>query len=419
MTIEEARKVMWLGNNYRPMGELFDEGHLTRRRLEWAIVKAYDLKIRQAAQVFLDLLDRQRSEKTRQNKPSEPVPVPLSMSIEEARTISWPFRPYEGYPMGDLVDAQQLSLKDLGYAIENAWDNRVRDAAMTMMLWRLNQVVESPVKTNGIAQIISGGRSFSERRQAENFIYMGAIPGLLIGGAIAVLFQQIFSGQVNSVINNATSSPSGVQGLLIAIMVMLVVLTPILLAGFVILNRITDRLIKQINKHRKGEEGEDRVVTIIGQVLDGNWYIFRNLTIPGRDKTDLDVVLVGPPGVWVLEVKNFTTEHRNIGEHWEYRAGNRWKLESASPSRQAKKNASVLSSFLKADSIQQWIEPTVVWANPDCPLTVENPIVPVWGLERLPDELGNIWGSKTIAEDKRQKIVAKLSSLCKKDENTR
>ena len=36
MSLEEARSVMWLRNNHRPLGELLDEGFLDQRRLEWA-----------------------------------------------------------------------------------------------------------------------------------------------------------------------------------------------------------------------------------------------------------------------------------------------------------------------------------------------------------------------------------------------
>ncbi len=34
MDIEEARKVLWLKNNHRPLGELIDEGCLMKENLE-------------------------------------------------------------------------------------------------------------------------------------------------------------------------------------------------------------------------------------------------------------------------------------------------------------------------------------------------------------------------------------------------
>ena len=40
--IEEARKVLWLKSNPRPLEELAGEGYLTRDRLEWATRWAYN-----------------------------------------------------------------------------------------------------------------------------------------------------------------------------------------------------------------------------------------------------------------------------------------------------------------------------------------------------------------------------------------
>jgi len=36
MDLKDARKVLWLKRNPRPLGELLDEGYLTKDRLEWA-----------------------------------------------------------------------------------------------------------------------------------------------------------------------------------------------------------------------------------------------------------------------------------------------------------------------------------------------------------------------------------------------
>ena len=78
-----------------------------------------------------------------------------------------------------------------------------------------------------------------------------------------------------------------------------------------------------------------------------------------RNKGDLDIILVGPPGVWVLEVKNLKGEYRNIGETWEYRHGKKWKLVKGNPSRQALNNAFRLKNFLMADNLKLFVNPVV------------------------------------------------------------
>ena len=123
-------------------------------------------------------------------------------------------------------------------------------------------------------------------------------------------------------------------------------------------------------------------------------------------------MLVGPPGVWVLEVENFSGKYRNIGEKWECCIGMHWNPYRKSPSRQAKTNAGRLGNFLKADGIQQWVIPVIVWANPEGSLTVENPSVAVWRLDHLPEELGNIWQEEKVKKENQDRIAGKLTKLC-------
>jgi hypothetical protein len=178
--------------------------------------------------------------------------------------------------------------------------------------------------------------------------------------------------------------------------------------------QIDRRLQRHIDQARRGQEGEDRVLEVILQALDGNWKVFRNVSVPGMKRSDIDVILVGPPGVWALEVKNLKGEYRNIGDTWEIRHGKDWRSSKSQPSQEARAHAANLGGFLKADGIHVFANPAVVWANPESALVVDNPSVAVWTLERLPDELGNIWYSKQIPEAARAKIVDKLTRQCEK-----
>jgi hypothetical protein len=182
--------------------------------------------------------------------------------------------------------------------------------------------------------------------------------------------------------------------------------------AFAAFDQVMNHLDLRIARYRQGQEGEEAVLESILQTLDGNWHLFRNITLPGFKKTDIDVVLVGPPGVWVLEVKPLAGEYRNIGDRWEYKAGNRWRVSRANPSRQARRSAISLARFLKADNIRQWVSEVVVWTNQQSPLSVENPTNSVWLLDRLPDELGNLWDGAPIPAVTRTQIVEKLTKLC-------
>jgi hypothetical protein len=417
---------MWLRVNHKTLGELLDDGYLTRGRLEWAATKAFNPRLRQAAQILLNPRAASQAEATPHSPASTVVPeearapIHLPVSIKQARAVVWPFSPFKGEPMGALVDSRQLSLKDLGYAAEVAWDDRVRKASSTLMLLRLSQAVQEPAPSAGFLRVISGGRSYAERQQFR----LTLIQGLTIGAGlsagvfflVATIVRQASRPAGSRTLSEVASSPSGLLALLI--------IAPLALGAGFLLSRLfewvfLDRLDKKVENHRRGQKGEELTTDVIRQVLDGNWTLFRNIVLPGRNRADLDIVLVGPPGVWVLEVKNLVGQYRNIGEQWEYRAGRRWHRAMANPSRQARSNAIRLAEFLRADGIRQWITAAVVWANQESPVAVENPMVAVWMLNRLSDELGNVWHGQELSEAKRKQVVEKLAKLCQNKGNKR
>ena len=419
MSLEEARSVRWFRSYNRPIGELLDEGRINQDNLEWAAQNAYDPRIKQASTVILDWM-KQATQTSKGNQPPvsqpESTPIPateVGMTIEQARATLWPFREFRGQPMGPLVDTRQLTLKDLVYAIDNAWDERVRRAAILLMAVRLNQAVKEPAPPTGPLKVLSGGRSFAERRQ----LFLSLIQGVVVGVVLTLITDLLVRSMVASLTPHPTkplgeilASPAGV----IALIILIVFVVGMIWLFNYLFNWIVRRLDKQIDNYRKGQEGEERAIEAMRQNLDGNWTLFRNVTLPGRNKADIDGVLVGPPGIWTLEVKMFSNEHRNIGEHWERRAGNKWKLMKKSPSRQAQDSAVRLANFFKADGIKQWVTPAVVWANRASRLTVENPSVAVWTIDRLSEELGNVWQGRAVAELDRARIIEKLTALCEK-----
>jgi hypothetical protein len=418
MNIEEARKVLWLKTNPRPLGELLDEGLLTKENLEWAAQWAYNIKLKEAAQVLLEGMKASPTQAEFAPKP-EPVKeidkaIPVNMPMEKARTVTWPFAPYKGQSMGVLVDSKQLSLKDLGYAVENAWDEKVKQAAITLSLVRLEQVVKEPAPEAGFVHVVSGGRSYSEQRQYRLTLYEGVVIGLALAVALYLVSRLYFA--VTTPNPNARSITEFFSSP--AQLIVVLVLFVLLLAGGYFLasipERITERLEKQIEEHRLGQEGEDNVVQTMIQALDGNWHLFRNITLPGRNKGDLDVVLMGPPGVWLLEIKNYRGVFRNAGDAWEIQRNGKWKPAITNPGRQAVSNAVRLANFLKADGLNVFVNSVVVWANMTSPLHIENPSVAVWRFERLADELGNIWQAEKLSSTEREKIVEKLNLLCER-----
>jgi len=341
-----------------------------------------------------------------------------NMTLEQARQTRWTFRDYRGQPMGELLDQGLLTLKDLGFAVERAYDKRVQEAAKILLLYRLEQVADKSDSPSGMVKVISGGRSFSQRGQMLYMLLQGVMFGFIMGGALILLVWDISSrssrnpAETSETTARLFSMPPHYVLLTLAVALLIVVGIPALI--FLGVNRATRYFDRQIDQHRLGQEGEERTVSVIQQALDGNWTAFLNVVLPGRKRTDLDIVLVGPTGVYVIEVKNLSGAYRNTGEVWEYQLKNRWRPANNSPSRQAQSNAVRLADFLKADGISQWVTPAIVWANPSAPIMVENPMVAVWTLDQLRDELGNLGQTNKVASPTREQIVEKLSKLCQK-----
>jgi hypothetical protein len=189
MTTDEARNVLWIRPNREPIGELLDKGYLTKDRLKWAAENAYGAQLREAATLILEELSKsqgdhpaekpQPSTKT-QSSPLPPIDIP--MTVDEAEKTTWPFSVFKGQKIGSLVKTNQLTLKDLLFAIQNAWDLRVKQAATIFMLQQLNQAINEPIPSAGKLRVFSGGRSYAEFKQFQIVLIQGMIIGIALMG---------------------------------------------------------------------------------------------------------------------------------------------------------------------------------------------------------------------------------------------
>ncbi len=165
--------------------------------------------------------------------------------------------------------------------------------------------------------------------------------------------------------------------------------------------------VQERNQYIAGQKGEETLIRWLQGQLDESWAIFRNIDLPDR-QGDIDVVLVGPGGMYVLEVKVYSGQNRNFGERWQRKSWGRWMTLDQNPSKQARKNAARLSNFLREAGLNVWVEPRVVWAG-DGELRLEKPAVLLWKLSepaRIEAELKK--GSKSLQPETVQRIVGML-----------
>jgi hypothetical protein len=138
---------------------------------------------------------------------------------------------------------------------------------------------------------------------------------------------------------------------------------------------------RQYSIFKAGAQGEKQTVNALKSSLDDDYFLVNGVHIHGLG--DVDHVVVGQNGVFVVETKNWSGEISCNSDRWQ-RAG---KPIEASPSRQAKTNAHAIKKRLEASGAAPaglWVEAVVVFTNKHAKLHVNGASCRVLSLSQLP-----------------------------------
>ena len=135
-----------------------------------------------------------------------------------------------------------------------------------------------------------------------------------------------------------------------------------LLFGIFIYNNAMDILAAGI----KGERNAVKYV----RLLPDSYTVFSNLSLAYRDKkSEMDLVIVGPTGVFIVEIKNQNgTIVGDVGgqswtQHKVGRGGTPYAKRLYSPIKQVGTHVFVLANYLKSKGIRAYVSPVVYFAN--------------------------------------------------------
>lgn len=173
------------------------------------------------------------------------------------------------------------------------------------------------------------------------------------------------------------------------------------------------KLENTIDEHAnydRGLRGELRVAMAFKKRLDDRWNLFRNLIL-NKDEGDIDAVLVGPSGVYVLEIKAYTGYHRNTRKRWQRKYLGAWRDLNRSPSQQALHNARRLHTYLAEHGVKVWVEPRIVWSSRS-KLWLQKPAVPVWQLTKAQFIAEDLMQGDGPSEEQRRQIIRLLTKRC-------
>jgi hypothetical protein len=129
-------------------------------------------------------------------------------------------------------------------------------------------------------------------------------------------------------------------------------------------------LVLQYRNFREGIIGEKRVTRTLSTALNNEYSMLNDVKLRGIASGNIDHVVVGPTGIFVIETKNIKGKISYYGDNWE-------GVGRKSPSRQARINAmrirKVLASSAKPGSRLLWIQGIVVLANYKAEITERKP----------------------------------------------
>lgn len=300
MSLDEARRVIWQTQPKEPMGQLLDQGRLTRKDLEWAITKAYRADVRSAAQRLL-------------------------LELDSAPTAS---------------SANALSPASLAAAPAAA------------------QAPTADTSPRSGPKVVTASTYLGRQEELHEMLlafYIGVGIIIFITTLMALLWLQ-----------------RGQQPVLAT----LVLIVNVVIFGFVLAQSGLRRRNKR--SYRAGRKGEEQVLDQLRTALDDRWTIYHNLQLPDH-KDDLDLILVGPGGVWVVQVKAFKNAVRYHNGSWEYQTGRNWRVVNrAHDPAQSKRQAALLSDYLAKQSIQRWVEPAIALAESVPENNIAGSPIPVW-----------------------------------------
>jgi len=150
----------------------------------------------------------------------------------------------------------------------------------------------------------------------------------------------------------------------------------------------------QFRGYERGYSGERKVARSLASTLGDEYSLINDIGLHDG-YGNIDHVVIGPNGVFVIETKNYAGRVVCHGDDWSHQYPNkkgrpwdRMHFDMGSPSRQAKRNAMrirrVLEALDSSWSKNNWVDGILVFPNPAVNLEIHGPTVPIVRLRELP-----------------------------------
>ncbi|ADU31993.1 nuclease-related domain-containing protein [Evansella cellulosilytica] len=174
---------------------------------------------------------------------------------------------------------------------------------------------------------------------------------------------------------------------------------------------------RQYDKLRSGIKGEERTTKALANLPDG-YEVFTSVKIAtGEGRTELDQLIVGEKGIFIVEVKNHNgkivghEEDHSWVQHKVGQKGGRYTSNMKNPVKQVRRQVYLLSQYLKENKSQVWIEGVVLFSNRRATVNVRTERTPVFS---DPDQLSYYLSSYQPKRKPSTEQLNKVKNLLKR-----
>ena len=153
--------------------------------------------------------------------------------------------------------------------------------------------------------------------------------------------------------------------------------------------------------------------------LPEGYHVFTNVTISYQNYSqEMDLIIVGTKGVYVVEVKNHNgkivgdAEAAQWVQHKVGRGGGRYFKRIQNPVKQVKGQVYKLSKYLKENGINVWVEGIILFTNEEVSVSVHNSNIPIlFPARRLSHYILTCKNRQYLNKTLLNKVVELISSV--------
>ena len=126
---------------------------------------------------------------------------------------------------------------------------------------------------------------------------------------------------------------------------------------------------------RAGDQGEAAAVAFVRPVLRGGDVLLTNVSVEFENKpTELDLVILNPNGLFIVEVKNYNGRLIGDVDDYEWRklkmtpGGAVYEKPAKNPIKQVKRQRWILANYLRQNGARVWVNGYVLFIQGNCPV---------------------------------------------------